>query len=68
MFIHSFFTISDELVEKSQQPIVYDHPEHTVTVESVGSVIVEHMDLLAAHGGIGENKVQKLYICRQENL
>ncbi|XP_022080353.1 nucleolar protein 12-like isoform X2 [Acanthaster planci] len=43
---------------RDKQPIVYDHAEHTVTVESVGGVTVEALDLLAAHGGIGENKME----------
>ena len=45
-------------MEEDKEPIVYDHPEHTVTVESVGGVTVEQMDLHAAHGGIGENQVR----------
>ncbi|XP_038069301.1 nucleolar protein 12-like [Patiria miniata] len=49
----------DEVTEvKDSKPIVFDHAEHTVTVESVGGVTVEALDLLAAHGGIGENKVE----------
>ncbi|XP_033630667.1 nucleolar protein 12-like [Asterias rubens] len=48
----------EKVVEEDKEPIVYDHPEHTVTVESVGGVTVEQMDLHAAHGGIGENQVE----------
>ncbi|XP_072028794.1 uncharacterized protein [Amphiura filiformis] len=39
--------------EEDDDPVVFNHPEHTVTVTTVTQV-----DLLAEHGSVGENKVE----------